>query len=299
GLLGSHSNFRRTYVIPIEEQHDDRRLAALQRLTQPFMLRRSRNMVLKELPKIIEDDRFCHLSADQQALYQQAIDEQGRDLLAVARDSNQTFPQLSFLALVQRLKQICNHPAQLAGSCNYEQYKSGKWELFKEILSECLQNDLKVVVFSQYTTMLDIIEKYLTDQNISHTGLRGSTQMLRRGQHIDSFNKDNDIKVFCASLLAGGTGIDLTGAQAVILYDRWWNAAKEEQAVARVHRFGQRQAVQVFKFVTTGTLEEKIHRIIARKKELIDDAVRYDEQSIIKRLSRDEISAILQWTPAE
>ncbi len=196
------------------------------------------------------------------------------------------------------MKQICNHPSQLAGSRNYEAYKSGKWELFKEILNECLEDGVKVVVFSQYTAMLDIITSYLQDMDIKYTELRGSTTIAGRRKSIEAFNQGKDIKVFCASLLAGGTGIDLTGAQAVIHYDRWWNSAREEQATARVHRFGQRRAVQVFKFITTGTVEEKIHQLIGKKQDLAAEAVRYDDSSIIKKLNRDEIASILQWTPA-
>jgi superfamily II DNA or RNA helicase len=296
-LLGGQGNFRKTYVVPIEERQDKQRLKALKRLIQPFMLRRDRQTVLQELPEVIDDCRFCHLSADQQALYRQAINEEGSDLLAAAGDESKPFPHLSFLALVQRLKQICNHPAQLSRSSDYDAYKSGKWELFKEIIDECLQEGLKVVVFSQYTAMLDIIARYLADMDIPYTGLRGDTSMAKRQSRVKSFNTDTKTKVFCASLLAGGTGIDLTGAQAVIHYDRWWNAAKEEQATARVHRFGQRQAVQVFKFITTGTLEEKLHRLITRKQNLAADAVQCDDGSIIKRLSRDEIASILQWSP--
>ncbi len=210
----------------------------------------------------------------------------------------QRHPHFNFLALVQQLKQICNHPSQLTGSRNYEAYKSGKWGLFKEILAECLEDNIKVVVFSQYTTMLDIISRYLDDMDIKYTELRGSTTIAKRRKSIKAFNQGKDIKVFCASLLAGGTGIDLTGAQAVIHYDRWWNSAREEQATARVHRFGQSRAVQVFKFITTGTVEEKIHRLINKKQDLAADAVRYDDGSIIKKLDRDEIASILQWTPA-
>ncbi len=130
------------------------------------------------------------------------------------------------------------------------------------------------------------------------TGLKGSTTMAERRRSIEAFNQGGNIKVFCASLLAGGTGIDLTGAQAVIHYDRWWNSAREEQATARVHRFGQRRAVQVFKFITTGTVEEKIHQLITRKHDMAADTVQYDDGSIIKKLNRDEIASILQWTPA-
>lgn len=297
GLLGGHSTFQRTYVTPIEEGGDQKRLETLRRLIRPFMLRREKSAVLQELPEVIEDIRHCYLSADQQSLYRQAIDHEGQELLAAVNDMASPFPHMSFLALVQQLKQICNHPSQLTRSTAYERYRSGKWELFKEILNECLEAGMKIVVFSQYTAMLDLIEQYLRDLRITHAGLRGDTPMNRRRQTVEAFNNDPGLKVFCASLLAGGTGIDLTGAQAVIHYDRWWNAAKEEQATARVHRFGQQQAVQVFKFITAGTLEEKIHQLIAKKQNLAADAVQSDDGSIIKRLSREEIASILQWAP--
>jgi superfamily II DNA or RNA helicase len=298
GLLGSHGYFQKTYVAPIEENHDQGRLQTLQRLINPFMLRRHKSAVLTELPAVIEDIRTCYLSADQQTLYQQAIANQGRELLAAVNDPAAPFPHLGFLALIQLLKQICNHPCQLAKNVDYQRYDSGKWQLFKEILRESLAAGLKVVVFSQYTSMLDIIEQYLRDRNVPHTGLRGSTPPEKRRRLLASFNSDPTIRVFCASLLAGGTGIDLTGAQVVIHYDRWWNSAREEQATARVHRFGQQQAVQVFKFITAGTLEEKIHHLIGKKQGLAEDAVLSDDGSILKKLSREEISAILQWTPA-
>ena len=202
---------------------------------------------------------------------------------------------MKFLKVVQELKQICNHPCQLLKSTNYQKYNSGKWDLFIEILSECLDAGLKVVVFSQYTKMLDIMEAYLTAQGICHAGIRGSMTPGARQKMILRFNEGHETRVFCASLLAGGTGIDLTAAQAVIHYDRWWNSAREEQATARVHRFGQKQAVQVFKFITQGTLEEKIHRLINRKKELAADIVQADDDSFVKRLSRQDLAELLQW----
>lgn len=295
GLLGGESSFRKTYVEPIEEGQNQQRLATLKRLISPFMLRRHKTAVLDELPDIIEDVRHCYLSPDQQRLYQQAIDHEGRALLEAVNDTSAPFPHMNFLALIQQLKQICNHPCQLIKSSSYQKFASGKWDLFLEILSECLDAGLKVVVFSQYTTMLDLIERYLRDMEISYGGLRGNTPMAKRQQRVAAFNNDPEIKVFCASLLAGGTGIDLTGAQAVIHYDRWWNAAKEEQATARVHRMGQKQAVQVFKLVTTGTLEEKIHSMISAKQDLADNTITCDDGSIIKQLSREDITSILRW----
>jgi SNF2 family DNA or RNA helicase len=152
---------------------------------------------------------------------------------------------------------------------------------------------MKVVVFSHYTRMLDLIEKHLVDNNISFCGLRGNMSMGRRHEMIKKFNTDDSCQVFSASLLAGGVGVDLTAAQAVIHYDRWWNAAREDQATARVHRMGQKNVVQVFKMVTIGTLEEKINQMILRKRTLGNYLVKQDDASIIKRLSRQELIDLL------
>jgi SNF2 family DNA or RNA helicase len=182
------------------------------------------------------------LSEQQKDLYRQAVEERGLGLRQTIQDSTTTrLPYLKIIAVLQYLKQICNHPSQLARSTDYTAYESGKWSLFVEILEECRASSLKVVVFSQYTAMLDIIERYLADQGVTYRALRGSMPPSVRQRNIDEFNRDAAITVFTASLLAGGVGIDLTGAQAIIHYDRWWNAAKEEQASARVHRLGQRQ----------------------------------------------------------
>jgi SNF2 family DNA or RNA helicase len=162
-----------------------------------------------------------------------------------------------------------------------------------ELLNECLGAGMKVVVFSHYTRMLDLIEKHLTDHNISFCGLRGNMSMGRRHQMIKKFNTDDSCQVFSASLLAGGVGVDLTAAQAVIHYDRWWNAAREDQATARVHRMGQKNVVQVFKMVTVGTLEEKINQMIIRKRTLADHLIKQDDAAIIKRLSRKELIDLL------
>jgi SNF2 family DNA or RNA helicase len=151
-------------------------------------------------------------------------------------------------------------------------------------------------VFSQFTTMLDIIEAWLAAEKIGYVQLRGSVEAGKRSRRIKTFNTGKKCRVCCASLLAGGTGIDLTGAQVVIHYDRWWNPAKEEQATARVHRMGQRHPVQVYKLVTTGTLEEKIHRLIEKKRALAAELIVEDDGSILKTLSRKELAGLFQFS---
>ncbi|MDH5298253.1 MAG: DEAD/DEAH box helicase, partial [Desulfobulbaceae bacterium] len=296
GLLGSDTFFRKQYVIPIEEHEDNRRRDALARLISPFLLRRGKPQVLTELPDVIEDIRTCQLSDDQVTLYREMVEQRGRALIDSLSDTNtKALPYMKVLAVINYLKQICDHPALVAGPDTTRRYRSGKWDLFVELLDECLASSLKVVIFSHYTRMLDIIERHLDRVGIDYCGLRGNMSLGKRQQMIQRFNSEPECKVFCASLLAGGVGVDLTAAQAVIHYDRWWNAAREDQATARVHRMGQRHVVQTFKLITVGTLEEKIHALIERKRDLAQRLVLEDDAAIIKRLSRDELIELLQW----
>ncbi len=263
---------------------------ALQRFVSPFILRRTRAQVLDDLPECSEDIRLCSLSREQVAAYRQAADQALGNL-----DAEETLPDFSYvLTTIIRLKQICNHLAQLEKSRDWSRYPSGKWDEFTRLVHQSLETELKVVVFSQFTTMLDLIEAWLRSEKIGHVGLRGSVPAEKRGRLIHRFNTDPDCRVCCASLLAGGTGIDLTGAQVVIHYDRWWNPAKEEQATARVHRMGQRHPVQVYKLVTVGTLEEKIHRLIEKKRQLAAELVVEDDSSILKTLDRAELADLFR-----
>ena len=158
-------------------------------------------------------------------------------------------------------------------------------------MANCLDTGQKVVVYSQFVAMIRMIEFYLKDSGIDAVSLTGATR--NRKQVIDRFNEDPACRVFVGSLKAGGTGIDLTAGSVVIHYDRWWNAAKEDQATDRVHRIGQKRGVQVFKLVTEGTLEEKISAIIARKKHLMADIVKEDDPGVLKTFSRNELMDLL------
>ncbi len=297
GFLGSDSWFKRNFIIPIEEYGDRRASAKLSRLINPFLLRRTREQVLPELPEVIEDVRYCTLTDDQVALYREVLEGQGAQLFSrISVDKkNGALPYIEILAVITMLKQICDHPALLNNGKGYDLLASGKWELFTELLEMCLDSGIKVVVFSHYTRMLDIIAKHLERQNIPYAGIRGNMSLAVRKEEIRRFNTVSTCRVFCASLLAGGVGVDLTSAQAVIHYDRWWNAAREDQATARVHRMGQKQVVQVFKLLTRDTVEEKIHTLIEKKRTLAKELIRKDDAGIIKRLSRAEIIEILRW----
>ncbi len=290
--LGTDTLFRKHYINPIERQENKTKLEELQKIVQPFMLRRTKNQVLEELPPKIEEIRKCELSSEQVKLYQDVINTRAQTLLAQLYHKTENIPYIHIFAVLSYLKQICNHPSQLENGClDYEKYPSGKWDLFCELLDEGLNSGFKVVVFSQYLNMLGLIEAYLNDNNIEFATIKGSTR--NRKEMIDRFNNDPKCKVFTGSLRASGFGINLIGGSVVIHYDRWWNAAREDQATDRVHRIGQTRGVQVFKLVTEGTLEEKIDRMIRKKKKLMDDMVKEDDANIIKSFDREELIELL------
>jgi|GEM_PF-171851 len=292
GYLGSDERFAERYRIPIENIGDASRRKQLSRLISPFTLRRLKRSVLSELPEKIEDLRTCRLSEDQIKLYRDAVDRRGRELRQALEQDGRPVPYIHIFALLNLLKQICNHPAQVAKNTQaYHEYASGKWDLFTELLSECLDSGQKVVVYSQYVGMIEIITQYLADQKVDFVSLTGASR--DRGRIIQRFDLDPNCRVFVGSLKAGGVGIDLVAASVVIHYDRWWNAAREDQATDRVHRIGQKRGVQVFKLVTEGTLEEKIAAIIARKRDLMENIVKEDDPALVKTFTRQELMEMM------
>lgn len=301
GYLGTDAEFERSYVpagnggartlLP-----EAPTLEGLRRLIAPFVLRRTKKAVLDELPDKIEDVRTCQLSDDQVKLYRDALETRGRPLLAQLTEratADRPVPYLHIFALLTLLKRICDHPALLFSGkgADDERYRSGKWELFQELLSESLDGGQKVVVFSQFLEMLAMMERHLNRLGVGWVALTGSSR--NRGEIVRRFNEDQDCRVFLGSLKAGGTGIDLVAGSVVIHYDRWWNAAREDQATDRVHRIGQRRAVQVFKLVTEGTLEEKIGTIIERKRRVMQSVIGESDRALGRLFSREELVDLL------
>lgn len=292
GYLGRDEAFKARYIDTIEPNLRSPRRLELSRLISPFTLRRLKATVLNELPPKIEDIRTCRLSEDQVKLYRDAVGNRGQELIRLLRKRHESVPYIHIFALLTLLKQICNHPATVAaGRKDYDQFQSGKWELFKELLAESLDSGQKIVVYSQYLNMIRIMEKHLTENEVDFATLTGASR--NRGKIISRFNNDPACRVFVGSLKAGGTGIDLVAASVVIHYDRWWNAAREDQATDRVHRIGQKRGVQVFKLVTEGTLEEKISAIIEKKKSLMNGVVREDDPGLLKTFSRQQLIELL------
>lgn len=293
GYLGTNNFFKKQFGGYEDVSADPQKEVLLQRLIHPFKLRRMKEQVLNDLPSKQEDTLACLLTEDQAKMYKGILDLKGKPLLDALQDEDSKVSYMHVFTTLQLLKQICNHPALIENPSEYHKFKSGKFELLKELLTEAFGSDNKVVIFSQYLDMIGIISNYLKNEGIKHVTLTGTTR--NRAEVIEQFQSDYDTKVFLGSLMAGGIGIDLTAASVVIHYDRWWNASKENQATDRVHRIGQKKFVQVYKLVTKGTLEEKIDLLIQKKQTMFTKFLERDED-IFKGMTRKDMLEMLQQT---
>ncbi len=292
GYLGTAEWFRRRFVKPIE-QGDAQALDVLKRAIEPFKLRRLKSQVLTDLPPKIDDVRHADLTPHQAILYKEILSRaRSSGLLDRIQDASAPLDYTHVFAVLSQLKRLCDHPSLVVEGAETRSLPSGKFEAFKELLAQALDEGEKIVVFSQYLEMLDLIEEHIRSLGVELSGLRGATR--RRGAAIKKFQEEPKCRVFVASLLAGGLGVDLTAASVVIHYDRWWNAAREDQATDRVHRIGQSRGVQVFRMITRGTLEERIDRIISEKRRLASRLLETDPAVGLKHLTRDDLLAILQ-----
>ncbi|EGW36589.1 DEAD/DEAH box helicase [Desulfosporosinus sp. OT] len=291
GYLLSHQEFRKKYEIPIIKNEDSNSLTELSRHANPFILRRLKKDVLKELPDKIETQLNAPLTEEQKKLYlaylQEAKGQIAQEIAAVGFNRS----HMKILAALTRLRQICCHPAMFIENYTGE---SGKMLLLQEILSDALDSGHRILIFSQFTTMLDIIQSYLTSEGIEHFYLSGLTKATERLQMANSFNAGIG-QVFLISLKAGGTGLNLTGADMVIHYDPWWNPAVEDQATDRAHRIGQKNAVQVIKLISQGTVEEKINILQNKKKVLIDSVIQPGE-TMLSKLTEKELRELFDLT---
>ena len=284
GYLGSLDGFRRQIAIPVERHGDEQALRRLRRLTAPFILRRLKSdpAVAADLPAKLEMKVFCHLSAEQASLYRAVTDEALREVEVAAGISRSG----QVLRLLLRLKQVCNHPAQMLGQARAtpglaaEAARSGKLQRLLEILEEALAEGERVLIFTQFQEMGDLLRRVVQEQlGVAAVFLHGGLPGAARERMVRRFQAAEDgPPVFVISLKAGGTGLNLTRASQVVHYDRWWNPAVEDQATDRAHRIGQGRRVLVHKFVCLGTLEEKIDALIEAKKDLAERAVGQGEQ---------------------
>ena len=291
--LPSVSVFKEFFVTPIEKGNDLQRQKLLKKLIKPFILRRRKKDVLFDLPEKIEEIAYTDLSSEQRHLYNEIIAQSKKTIIKDLKDGTKKVSYIHIFSLLTKLKQVCDHPSLILKDIDkYTDHESGKFELFIELLNEAKESSQKVVVFSQYLNMIEIIKKYLKKKSIGYACITGATK--KRFKEIKKFKEDPECLVFVASLLAAGVGIDLSAGSVVIHFDRWWNPAKENQATDRVHRIGQNRGVQVFKLVTKNTIEERIHTIIERKKHLIEETIGVDEADQIKSLTREDLIEVLE-----
>ena len=288
GFLGSHFKFVEQYEKPILNE-DKEALEDLHLHISPFILRRMKKDVLTELPDKYESKMLTELSEDQKKLYMSYLDNIRNEIHTELSEGGLDKSRMKILAALTRLRQICCHPSTFLD--NY-QGGSGKLDLLMELVSEAIAGDHRILIFSQFTSMLRIIEEDLKEMNIEYFYLEGSTPTQERNESVKRFN-NGEGKVFLISLKAGGTGLNLVGADTVIHYDPWWNPAVEDQATDRVYRIGQQNKVHVLKLITKGTIEEKIFKLQRKKKDLSDSIIS-SKEVFINKLSREELEELFK-----
>ena len=290
--LGSHENFRRNCELPIAQggPEGEAAQARLRRKLQPFLMRRLKTEVARDLPPRIERIAACTLSADQKAVYKQLIDNSRNKLTNLVATQGFQKSKMEVLKTLLRLRQACCHLDLLRMEGLKPEAPSAKMELFFELLDEALDGGHRVLVFSQFVTMLNILRKQMEQRQIRYCYLDGSTQ--ERMKVVHTFNTDRTIPVFLISLKAGGVGLNLTGADMVIHFDPWWNPAVENQATDRAHRIGQKRTVYSVKLITKGTVEEKVLEMQQRKKAVIDATLASGE-TVFNTMTWDDIQSLL------
>jgi SNF2 family DNA or RNA helicase len=271
GYLGNADEFRRRLALPIEKYHDPERTATLRQLIRPYVLRRLKTdrTIIKDLPQKIETRVYCHLTTEQATLYEAVV----KEMLAQIEQAEGIQRRGLVLATLMKLKQVCNHPAQFVQDASSLAGRSGKLARLEAMLEELLSENDKALIFTQFAEMGEILRRRLQQAvNREVLFLHGGTPKRRRDAMVERF-QHGEPALFVLSIKAGGLGLNLTAANHVFHFDRWWNPAVENQATDRAFRIGQHRNVQVHKFVCVGTLEERIDRMLEQKKELAEAVV--------------------------
>lgn len=287
GYLYGYEDFKNSFEAPIVKENDGEALERLQRMTAPFILRRMKENVLKDLPEKLEESRYVRLESDQQKLYDAQLLYMKQKL---ASQDTQEFQKnkMQILAELMKLRQICCDP-----SLCFENYKgeSAKLEACVELIKSAVEGNHKILLFSQFTSMLELIAGRLEQEKLSFFTITGSTPKEKRLELVRIFNGD-DTKVFLISLRAGGVGLNLIGADVVIHYDPWWNFAVQNQATDRAHRIGQTRKVVVYRLIAKGTIEERIEELQESKRALSEQIVRGDTGQLGAMTKEDFISLL-------
>jgi SNF2 family DNA or RNA helicase len=288
GFLGSEIFFRKNFQIPIEKKGDEVKTKKLNALIKPFILRRTKEQVAKDLPSKIENVKYCVMTPEQESIYEE-VKSVIRNRFLEAKESKMK-GQLQILLLqgLSQLRQLANHPKMVDEGFDGD---SGKMKTLSHMIKSALLEGHKILIFSQFVKHLKIVRAFLDNEEVLYSYLDGGTKN-RMGQ-VELFQGNDSIKVFLISLKAGGTGLNLTAADYVFLLDPWWNPAVEAQAIDRAHRIGQRENVFIYRFITKGTVEEKILKLQEKKKGIADALIK-TEENFFKALSKEDIENLFE-----
>jgi SNF2 family DNA or RNA helicase len=285
GLLGSLESFQHRYSVPVERDHCVETRRRLKKLIQPFLLRRTKTQVLQELPSRTETTLQVELSDDEAAFYE-ALRMRAVEKLSEAGSG--MAQHLKILAEIMRLRRACCHPKLAVEDCGLP---SAKLTLFSETIDELLANHHKALVFSQFVDHLTILREELDRKQVSYQYLDGSTPAADRKKRVEAF-QSGEGDVFLISLKAGGLGLNLTAADYVLHMDPWWNPAVEDQASDRAHRMGQLRPVTIYRFITKGTIEERIAALHASKRDLADSLL--EGTDVTGKLTADQLLTLIR-----
>ena len=285
GYLFGYKEFKNTYEVPIVKEQDENAMNKLKMLIEPFVLRRTKKEVLTELPEKTITVLNNEMTEEQEEIYLSYLAQAKQEVADEINANGLEKSQIKILAALTRLRQICCHPklfiSNYTGICS-------KLEQCLEIIEDGISSGHKILLFSTYTSMFDVIEEKLKNRKIAYFKLTGATKVDDRIKMVDEFNENDDVKIFLISLKAGGTGLNLTGADMVIHYDPWWNLSAENQATDRAYRIGQRNNVQVYKLITKNSIEEKIYELQERKAKLADNMLD-TSVTFVNKMSKEDI----------
>jgi SNF2 family DNA or RNA helicase len=287
GLLGNQTSFKKQFLLPIEKQEDKDKAIKLNAMIKPFILRRLKSQVATDLPEKIINVKYSDMTAAQEEVYEEVKNYYREKIISDIQSTGRNNQQFTLLRGLTQLRQIANHPKLVRD--DYEG-DSGKLEDVTYMLQSTISEGHKVLVFSQFVRHLAIVKEYLEKEGIPYAYLDGATK--DRQAQVEKFQEQEEIKVFLISLKAGGVGLNLTKAEYVFLLDPWWNPAVEAQAIDRAHRIGQQNKVIIYKFISRGSVEEKIMALQSRKLALAGELINAEE-SFMKSLGQDDITALL------
>ncbi|MCK5705370.1 MAG: DEAD/DEAH box helicase, partial [Cyclobacteriaceae bacterium] len=288
GLLGNQSFFKKEFLYPIEKQNNQDKTKKLYSIIKPFIMRRHKSQVAKELPEKVESIKYCTMTTMQEKHYDEVKSYFRNKILEQIEGFGVKKSHMILLQGLTKLRQIANHPKMVEPVYGGD---SGKLDALTRMILSAISENHKILIFSQFVKHLNIVSDFLKSSNIDFAYLDGSTK--NRQAQVERFQNEDDLKLFLISLKAGGLGLNLTKAEYVFILDPWWNPAVEQQAIDRAHRIGQENKVFTYKFITKNTVEEKILTLQRRKLKLATDLIS-TEESFVKDLSQEDIKLLLE-----